>query len=143
MARRLDITAKRTSDDSKRAHLETVDPVKRQVAAALSERKRAEDAIREIEARVRAREELLKIFVKSVPAGVAMLDREMRYLQVSDRSCVDYGVDGAQILGRSHYAVFQDLPERWKEVHRRALAGETVRAEEDRWDRKDGTVWVQ
>jgi PAS domain S-box-containing protein len=85
----------------------------------------------------------LKIFVKNVPAGVAMLDREMRYLQVSDRWCADYGVDGSQIIGRSHYDVFPDLPERWKDIHRRALAGEMVRAEEDRWDRRHGTVWVQ
>jgi PAS domain S-box-containing protein len=46
-------------------------------------------------------------------------------------------------LGRCHYDVFRDLPERWKEIHRRALAGETVRADEDRWDRKHETVWVQ
>jgi len=86
---------------------------------------------------------LLKIFVKNVPAGVAMLDREMRYLQVSDRFCADYGVDGSAIIGRSHWDVFPDLPERWKEVHRRALSGETIRADEDRWERKHGTVWVQ
>src|SRR5215813_10537449 len=143
MARESDITARRTSDHRDRAHFETVELVKQQMAAVLSERKRAEEAIRESEARVRAREELLKIFVKNVPAGVAMLDREMRYLQVSDRFCADYGVDGSQILGRSHYEVFPDLPDRWKEGHRRALAGETVRADEDRWDRKDGTLWVQ
>jgi PAS domain S-box-containing protein len=113
------------------------------IAHDITDRKRAEEAVRESEARVRAREELLKIFVKSVPAGVAMLDREMRYLQVSDRFCADYGVDGSQIIGRSHYDVFPDLPERWRDVHRRALAGETVRADEDRWDRRDGTKWVQ
>jgi signal transduction histidine kinase len=36
------------------------------------------------------------------------------------------------------------MPEGWKEVHRRCLEGETLRAEEDRWDRKDGTTtWVR
>jgi PAS domain S-box-containing protein len=113
------------------------------IAHDITDRKRAEEAVKESEARYRAREELLKIFIKSVPAGVAMLDREMRYLQVSDRFCADYGVDGSAIIGRSHYDVFPDLPAQWKEVHRRALAGETVRAEEDRWDREHGTVWVQ
>lgn len=87
--------------------------------------------------------ELLKIFVKNVPAGVAMLDRDMRYLQVSDRWCTDYNVDGSQILGRSHYDVFPDIPPRWKEVHRRGLAGETLRSDEDRWDREGGTKWCR
>lgn len=92
---------------------------------------------------LQAREELLKIFVKNVPAGVAMLDRDMRYLQVSDRWCADYGVDASQILGRSHYEAFPDMPDWWREIHRRALDGETLRADEDRWERKSGTAWVR
>ena len=90
-----------------------------------------------------AREVLLRIFVKNVPAGVAMLDRDMRYLQVSDRWCADYGVDASKVLGRSHYEVFPDMPDGWREIHRRALDGETLRADEDRWDRKSGTTWVR
>src|SRR3954462_13743821 len=82
---------------------------------------------------LQSQEELLKIFVQSVPAGVAMFDREMRYLQVSDRWCTDYSIDGSQVLGRSQYEVFPDIPQRWKEMHRRGLAGETLRAEEERW----------
>ena len=93
---------------------------------------------------LQTREELLKIFVKSVPAGVAMLDREMRYLQVSDRWCADYSLsDSSRVLGRSHYELFPDILDRWKEVHRRAHAGETTRVDEDRWDREGGTTWVR
>ena len=62
------------------------------IARDITDRKRAEAAVNGSEARVRAREDLLTIFVQNVPAGVAMLDREMRYLQVSDRFCADYGV---------------------------------------------------
>jgi len=121
------------------------------IAVDVTERKEAEEALREFNralekqtVELQAREELLKIFVKNVPAGVAMLDRDMRYLQVSDRWCADYSVlDSSQVLGRSHYELFPDVPDRWKEVHRRALAGETVRADEDRWDREGGTTWVR
>jgi PAS domain S-box-containing protein len=92
---------------------------------------------------LQSREELLKIFIKFVPAAVAMLDRDMRYLQVSERWCADFSLDSSQILGRSHYEIFPDIPDRWKQVHRRALAGETLRAEEDRWDREGGTTWLR
>lgn len=118
------------------------------LAAVVEGQKRAEETVRESEKRfqlaTQSREELLKIFVKNVPAGVAMLDREMRYLQVSDRWCADYGVNASQLLGYSHYEVFPDIPQRWKEIHRHALEGKTLRAEDDRWDRQDGRVtWVR
>jgi len=109
----------------------------------ITEKKKAQDALREQAALLQSREELLRIFVKSAPAGVAMFDREMRYLQVSDRWCTDYSLDSSQILGRSQYELFPDLPERWKEAHRRGLAGETLREDEDRWDREDGTKWLR
>jgi PAS domain S-box-containing protein len=92
---------------------------------------------------LRSREELLSVFVKNVPAAVAMLDRDMRYLQVSDRWCTDYLPGRVQILGLSHYELFPDMPERWKEVHRRALQGETLRADEDRWEGQGRTHWAR
>ena len=120
------------------------------LAHDVTERKRAEQVLRETNraletqtAALRSREELLKIFVKNVPVAVAMLDRDMRYLQVSDRWCVDFSLDSSQLLGRSHYEIFPDIPDRWKQLHRRALSGETLRAEEDRWDREGGTTWLR
>jgi PAS domain S-box-containing protein len=92
---------------------------------------------------LQSREELLRIFVKNVPAAVAMLDREMRYLQVSDRWCTDYLSGRERVVGRSHYDLFPDMPERWKEVHHRGLQGETLRADEDRWDGQDGPHWAR
>src|SRR5947207_9770852 len=87
-------------------------------------RKRTEEALLEVNRNLEAqaavlqsREELLKIFVKNVPAGLAMLDRDMRYIQVSDRFCADYSVTSSQVLGRSHYELFPDIPQRWKEMH--------------------------
>ena len=102
----------------------------------VTERKIAEQALH-------AREELLKIFVKNVPAAVVMLDRDMRYLQVSDRWCTDYLASRTEVLGHSHHELFPDMPERWKEVYRRALAGETLRADEDHWDAQDGPHWAR
>jgi PAS domain S-box-containing protein len=115
-------------------HLERQDLARREINRALEERT----------ASLQAREELLRIFVKHVPAAVAMFDPDMRYLQVSDRWCSDFALDPSKVLGCSHYEVLPDVPERWKEFHRRGFAGETLRAEEDYWDRGErGATWVR
>jgi signal transduction histidine kinase len=46
-------------------------------------------------------------------------------------------------MGHSHHEIFPDMPERWKELHRRALAGETLRADEDYWMGQDGPHWAR
>jgi PAS domain S-box-containing protein len=109
----------------------------------ITEQKKAQDALAEQTALLQSREELLRIFVKNAPAGVAMFDREMRYLQVSDRWCADYRLDSSQILGRSQYEVLPDMPSHWKEMHRRGLEGETLRSDGERWDREGGAKWVR
>jgi len=77
--------------------------------------------------------------VEHAPAGVAMFDMEMRYLVASRRWMNDYGLS-EPLIGRCHYELFPELPERWKDVHRRVLAGEYFSAEDDRFERPDGTV---
>ena len=57
------------------------------------------DGLEERTAALQAREELLKSFVTHVPAAVEMFDRDMRYLQVSERFCADYSVISSEILG--------------------------------------------
>ena len=121
------------------------------IAHDITDRKRAEElqrltnrALEKQTAALQERQQLLKTFVKNVPAGVAMFDSEMRYLEVSERWCTDYGVERSQVIGRSQYELFPDLPAHWKELHRRGLAGETLRADEDRWERTGGIVtWVR
>jgi PAS domain S-box-containing protein len=119
------------------------------IARDVTERKRAEEALAEMNrtlvaqaASLQAREELLRVFVKNVPAAVAMLDRDMRYLQVSDRWCSDNSVEASELLGRPR-ELFPKMPDRWKEVNRRALQGETLRADEDRWESEGSIRWAR
>ncbi|HEX5099116.1 MAG TPA: ATP-binding protein [Polyangiaceae bacterium] len=101
-------------------------------------------ARKQAEAELSASEQRLRHFIRHTPAAVAMFDTEMRYLQVAERWLADYGLQGENIIGRSHYEVFPDIPERWREIHRRVVAGAVERCEEDPFERADGTTdWLQ
>ena len=97
-----------------------------------------------MEAAVREREGQLVLFVKHCPAAVAMLDRDMKYMIVSQRWMQNYQVADQVIPGRSHYDVFPEIPPRWREIHQRCLAGAVEKCEEDEFPRADGTMdWVR
>ena len=89
-------------------------------------------------------QEYLKIFVNYAPGALAMFDCDMRYIVVSQRWLKDYDRVGKDVIGMSHYDDFPDLPQRLKQVHQRALAGETIAASEDSFLRKDGSLqWIR
>ncbi|MHC1690087.1 MAG: PAS domain S-box protein [Bacteroidales bacterium] len=93
---------------------------------------------------IKKNERILRLFVEHSPASIAMFDNNMRYLVASHRFLLDYNLGNQDVIGRSHYEVFPDISERWKEIHRRCLAGETISESNDPFPRADGsTDWVR
>ncbi len=113
----------------------------RKVFAALvrdtTERLAAEKALRE-------REEQLLSFVQQAPVALAMFDRGMNYLATSWLWLQTFAPDFQDLTGHNHYLIHPDLPERWRQVHHRALGGEASASDEDLWVKADGTqVWLR
>jgi PAS domain S-box-containing protein len=88
-------------------------------------------------------EQRMRYFVERVPAAIAMFDTSMRYLAASARWRSDFGIE-SDVIGRSHYEVFPEISDSWRDIHRRGLAGEGMRADEDLFVRLDGSKqWLR
>ncbi|WP_256381169.1 diguanylate cyclase domain-containing protein [Myxosarcina sp. GI1] len=58
----------------------------------------------------------------------------------------DYRLEKTEIIGRSHYEVFPEIPQRWRQDHQDCLAGkvEVLTSKEDSFVRADGRLeWLR
>ncbi len=103
----------------------------------ITDRKKAEEKQREYHS-------LIQYILKYNTSGVAVHDKDMNYMYVSERYLDRYGVKEKEIIGKNHYEVFPDLPDKWKKVHKRSLNGEIISKDEDIFYREDGSIdWTK
>ena len=63
-------------------------------------------------------------FVSQAPVGLAVLDRDLRFIKASPRWLADFRLKEEDIIGRGHYDVMP-FAKTYAEVHQRCLNGET------------------
>jgi two-component system cell cycle sensor histidine kinase/response regulator CckA len=83
--------------------------------------------------------ELLKALVELAPVGIAMFDRNLRYIHNNRRWQTVMAITNTDLSGRYHCDDLRPMPAKWIEAHRRGLAGETVK-DEDEWLCPDGKL---
>jgi PAS domain S-box-containing protein len=60
--------------------------------------------------------------LRQAPLGIAIFDRDMRYLAASDRYLTDQDLPTTTpLVGHVHYDVFPGVPQRWRDIHAQAL----------------------
>lgn len=99
----------------------------------IGEHEKIVDALRESE-------ETMRYIIRHDPNAIAVYDCNLHYIAVSDRYLNDYNVTEKDIIGKHHYEVFPDMPEKWRQVHQRCLAGAIETNEDDLYERADGSI---
>jgi len=103
----------------------------------ITQRKKAEIALNHSR-------ELMRYIIEHNQSAVAVHDRDLKFVYVSRRFLDEYKVKEKDVIGKHHYDVFPDSPQKWRDVHQRALAGEITRADDDPLVREDGSLdWTR
>lgn len=99
----------------------------------ITERKKAEISLE------REYQQLRQI-IRNAPTAMALFDTQMCYLAYSNQWVSSLKLEGKKLLNQCHYEVVKDLKEEWKAIYQRALQGEFIYQNEDKWIREDGLI---
>ncbi|WP_321431200.1 PAS domain S-box protein [uncultured Methanolobus sp.] len=98
---------------------------------------------KDTEIKLAENEEILRLFIEHAPASLAMFDKDIRFLSVSNRWLSDLGMEGQDIIGMPHYDIIPDINDEIKDLHQRALQGEVIVREEDYFKTPNkGGQWI-
>ena len=82
----------------------------------------------------------LASFIKDNPAALAMFDLNMNYIAVSHKWITRFKLDKIDLIGKSHYDIFPEISDDWKEVHKCCLNGAIEKRDEDLFVRLNGDI---
>ncbi len=92
--------------------------------------------------RARYSRDKISDFIKHMPAAVAVCDRDMRYLMVSDRWYSDFRLKQPNIIGKSHYDVFYAMPAGWRAILSRCMETGESSSDEEKFELKGKPFWL-
>ena len=84
----------------------------------------------------------LKEFINDSPVAVAMFDKDMVYLAASNQWHLDYDLIKKNVIGQSHYELFDGVSDGCKSDHQFVIQGNIIKREDVSFLMNDGsTVW--
>jgi len=123
-------------EESNRAATKLLDELKTRIVRC----KLLEHDLLQSEKKFNDSEANLRYIVKHDLNALAIFDRDMNYMAVSDRYMEDYNVKEEDIIGKHHYLVFPNIPQKWKDVHQHCLAGHIEHNDDDDFEHHDGSI---
>ncbi|WP_086687365.1 PAS domain S-box protein [Nostoc sp. T09] len=84
------------------------------------------------------RDDLYCAFLENLPIAAAIVDREMKYLLTSQRWLSELGLEGQEIIGRSHKELFRQFYEPLAEAYQYCLVAAVELCVEERFQQADG-----
>ncbi|MEL0650712.1 PAS domain S-box protein [Algibacter sp. TI.3.09] len=81
-----------------------------------------------------------KIFIEQAAPSISMLDRDMKYIAVSEKWKQVYNMVDIDVVGMSHYDVFPNLTDSRKTQHQKCLEGDIDKCDEGYYVQDDGSV---
>ncbi|MEP0987617.1 ATP-binding protein [Ekhidna sp.] len=86
-----------------------------------------------------------ELFVKYSPGAVAMLDNDLNFIIVNEGWIEDYTLEESSILDKNYFDVFPDSTKdlEWVKNIRKALEGESTKADFDTYEGKNGTEYLR
>ena len=106
--------------------------------------KKAKEQAEKSEKALKQSDDLMKYIIEHNRSAVAVHDKDFKYIHLSQRYLEEYNLVGLNIIGKHHYDVFPDLPQKWRDVHKKALLGIVSSAEDDAYYKDNETVmWTR
>jgi PAS domain S-box-containing protein len=92
-------------------------------ARDITNEKQTQVALKESESRMKA-------LIRYVPIAIAMLDDQLRFLEVNDQFQQEFGLKEGHLLGNPFSEAFPHLAEQWKAIFKKCLSGAVVRKQQ-------------
>jgi PAS domain S-box-containing protein len=106
-------------------------------------------ALKESKNRLIENDGQMRLIIDHAPAAVAMFDKNMDYIVCSQKWVSDWSIlpDMASkeaFVGKNHYEIFPDIPEKWRTIHRESLKGAILSSDKEYFKNQyDEDIWLK